>query len=268
MSVVRFEQTEAVGHIILCDPPENQLGRRWADDLREAVHQATTAGVRALVVRSEGPNFGTGGDVAEWPGKNVHWFHAFIDEVNQAYRAIEALRIPTVAAVRGKAVGGHFELVLHCDLIVAADTASFHAIETRTGTVPLAGGIPRLAERIGRGRAAELVMLSDPIDGTRAGEIGLATRVVADAAVESTAIALAERLAAGPTLAYGAIRALLKAWSTGGVPGSDDLLLDVTMKLFDTSDAQRAFEALKTATSAGGDKSESEAAAKITFNGN
>ena len=128
----------------------------------------------------------------------MHWFHTFIDEVNQAYRAIEALRIPTVAAVRGKGVGGHLELVLHCGLVVAADTASFHAIETRTGTVPLAGGIPRLAERIGRGRTAELVLLFDPIDGTRAGKIGLATRVVADAAVDETAIALADRLAGRP----------------------------------------------------------------------
>ena len=155
MSVVKFEQTGAVGHLILCDPPENQLGRRWADDFRRAVHEASEAPIRALVVRAEGPNFGTGGEVAAWPGKDLRWFQTFIDEVNQAYRALEALRIPTVAAVRGKAIGGHFELVLHCDLIVAADTASFHAIESQTGMVPLAGGLQRLAELIGRGRTAE-----------------------------------------------------------------------------------------------------------------
>ncbi len=265
MNVVRFEQTKAVGHIILCDPPENQISRRWADDLRQAVHEASEAGVRALVVRAEGPNFGTGGDVAEWPGKDVHWFHTFIDEVNQAYRAIEALRIPTIAAVRGKAVGGHFELVLHCDLIVAADTASFHAIETRTGMVPLAGGLQRLAERIGRGRAAELVLLAKPVGGTRAAEIGLATRVVADAEVDAAALALAKQLSNGPTLACGAARALLKAWSAGGVAGADDLLLDLTMRLFETNDAQQAFAALKAATAAGGDKSSSEAGPNVIF---
>ncbi len=267
MSVIRFEQTGAVGHVILCDPPENQISRRWADGLRHAVHQASAAGVRALVVRAEGPNFGTGGDVAEWPGKDVDWFHTFIDEVNQAYRAIEALRIPTVAAVRGKAVGGHFELVLHCDLIAAADTASFHAIETRTGMVPLAGGLPRLAERIGRGRAAELVLMAEPVGGTRAAEIGLATRVVADPEVDAAALALATQLAGGPTLAYGAARALLKAWSAGGVAGADDLLLDLAMRLFQSKDAQQAFAALKAAIAAGGDKSGSEADAEITFAG-
>lgn len=267
MGVVRFERTGDVGHIILCDPPENKLGRRWTDDLRRAVHEVSGSGVRALVVRAEGPNFGTGGDVPEWPGKDVHWFHTFIDEVNQAYRAIEALRIPTIAAVRGKAIGGHFELVIHCDLIVAADNASFHAIESQTGMVPLAGGLQRLAERIGRGRTAELYLLSIPITGTRAAEIGLATRVVAEAEVDTVAIQLAERLAAGPTLAYGGALALLKTWSAGGVAGADEVQLDLSMRLFQTNDAQQAFAALKEALKAGGDKSESEAGQNIIFTG-
>lgn len=267
MTVVRFEQTGAVGHIVLCDPPENQLGKRWADDLRQAVHEASASGIRALVVRAEGPNFGTGGAVQEWPGRDVHWFQTFIDEVNQAYRAIEALRIPTIAAVRGKAIGGHFELVLHCDLIVAADTASFHAIESQTGMIPLAGGLQRLAERIGRGRTAELYLLSVPLSGLRAGEVGLATRVVAEAEVDTLAIQLAERLAAGPTLAFGAALGMLKTWSSGGVAGADEVQLDLSMRLFQTTDAQQAFAALKEAWEAGGDKSESEAAQQIAFTG-
>jgi enoyl-CoA hydratase/carnithine racemase len=267
MSIVKFEQTGTVGHIILCDPPENQLGRRWADYFRRAVHEASGAAIRALVVRAEGPNFGTGGAVAEWPGKNIRWFQTFIDEVNQAYRALEALRIPTIAAVRGMAIGGHFELALHCDLLVAADTASFHAIEIRTGMVPLAGGLQRLAERIGRGRTTELCFSSDPLSGARAGEISLATCVVADAEVDAVAIQLAERLAAGPTLAYGAAQALLKAWSAGGVAGADSLQLDLSLRLFETNDAQQAFAALKEAQAAGGANAESEALARIAFTG-
>jgi enoyl-CoA hydratase/carnithine racemase len=267
MNVVKFEQTGPVGHLILCDPPENQLGRLWANELRRVVHEASLAGIRALVVRAEGPNFGTGGYVAEWPGKDIHWFQTFIDEVNQAYRALEALRIPTLAAVRGKAIGGHFELVLHCDLLVAADTASFHAIESKTGMVPLAGGLQRLAERIGRSRTVELYFSSTPLSGIRAGELGLANYIVPAAEVDAVAIQLAERLAAGPTLAYGAAQALLKAWSAGGVAGADNLQLDLSMRLFETNDAQQAFAALKEAQAAGGDKSESEATAQIVFTG-
>lgn len=267
MPVVKFERIGSTGHVVLCNPPENQLDRHWANDLRQAVHDASGSGVRALVVRAEGPNFGTGGAVPEWPGKDVHWFHTFIDEVNQAYRAIEALRIPTIAAVRGKAIGGHFELVLHCDLIVAADTASFHAIESQTGMLPLAGGLQRLSERIGRGRTAELYLLSVPISGARAREMGLVNRVVEDSEVDIVAIELADRLAAGPTLAFGAALALLKSWSSGGIAGADEVLLDHSMRLFQSNDAQQAFAALKEAWEAGGDKSESEAAQQIAFTG-
>ncbi len=74
MSAVRFEQLGAVGHIVLCDPPDNKLGWHWADDLRRALQEASGSDIRALVVRAEGPNFGTGGDVTEWPGKHVIGF--------------------------------------------------------------------------------------------------------------------------------------------------------------------------------------------------
>ena len=267
MSAVRFERTEHVGHIVLCDGPDNKLDRRWTDELRVAVHQASESQIRALIVRSEGPNFGTGGAVAEWPGKDVGWFHTFIAENIQAFSAIEALRVPTIAAVRGKAMGGHFELVLHCDLIVAATDATFVAVEAYTAMTQLAGGLPRLADRVGRNRAAQLVMLAEPLSGKEAGEIGLACRVVPDDEVDLVAGQLAERLAGGPTLAHGATRALLKAWQSGGVPGADALQLDLTMRLFQSEDAQRAFLALKDTIMAGGDKSENGPWTRIGFAG-
>ena len=85
--------------------------------------------------------------------------------------------------------------------------------------------------------------------------------------MESIALEMAERFAKGPTQAYGAARALFKAWSSGGVSGADDLMLDLSMRLFETEDAQKAFKALKEATSAGADKSEQEAGAQIDFAG-
>jgi enoyl-CoA hydratase/carnithine racemase len=119
---IRFERDGTVGSIVLANPPYNRLDLRFADALRIAVHQAGESDIRVLVVRSEGPHFSFGGEVREWPGKDVNWFRTFVAEVNSSYRAIEMLKIPTVAVVRGVAFGGGFELALACDFLVAATT--------------------------------------------------------------------------------------------------------------------------------------------------
>jgi hypothetical protein len=93
------------------------------------------------------------------------------------------------------------------------------------------------------------------------------TRALRVREVEATALELAERFAKGPTQAYGAARALFKAWSSGGVSGADDLMLDLSMRLFETEDAQKAFKGLMEATAARADKSEQEAGGKMEFAG-
>src|ERR1700756_3621496 len=112
MKTVRFEQDGAIGSIVLSNPPFNFIDSAYAINLGDAVHRASESNIRVLVVRAEGPNFSFGGDVREWPDKDANWFRTFVAEVNQSYRAIEALRVPTVAAVQGLAIGGGFELVL------------------------------------------------------------------------------------------------------------------------------------------------------------
>ena len=123
MRTVRFEQDGAIGSIVLANPPFNRIDSAYATNLLDAVHRASESGIRVLVVRAEGPNFSFGGEVREWPGKDVNWFRTFVAEVNQSYRAIEALRVPTLASVQGIAMGGGFELALACDLIIAAEDA-------------------------------------------------------------------------------------------------------------------------------------------------
>ena len=98
MKTVRFEQDGAIGSIVLANPPFNRIDSAYATNLLDAVHRASESGIRVLVVRAEGQNFSFGGEVREWPGKDVNWFRTFVAEVNQSYRAIEALRVPTLAS--------------------------------------------------------------------------------------------------------------------------------------------------------------------------
>src|SRR5258707_9839044 len=227
MQVIKFEQKDSVGHIVLASPPKNLIASDFSYSLKQAVHEASESDIRALLVRAEGPNFSQGGDVLDVLKKNTNQFRTFIAECNQSFRALEALQIPTVAAVRGAAFGGAFELALACDFIVAAEDAVFRCIEASVGSAPVAGAVQRLAERIGRSPTAHYAMLCEPMSGVTAGQLGVATTVLSADPVEAAALKDSQDLSNRPTRSYAAIRTLLKAWSGGGVPHADALMLDV-----------------------------------------
>jgi enoyl-CoA hydratase/carnithine racemase len=231
MKTIRFERSGPIGAIVLANPPFNRLDTQYAVCLRDAVHEASESDIRVLVVRAEGPNFSLGGEVREWPGKDINWFRTFVQDVNLSYRAIEALRVPTVAAVQGLAFGGGFELALACDFILLADDAVMCCVEVTTGMLPIAGALQRLADRV----------LGEPISATQALKLGLAMEIVPGNELEMATKKFAGRLAQGPTRSYAATRTLLKAWSSGGVAGADAMMLDITMDLFHTEDVTRGF---------------------------
>lgn len=241
MKTIRFERDGKVGNIILANPPYNRLDSKFAVGLREAVHEASECDIRVVIIRAEGPNFSLGGEVREWPGKSIDWFRTFIAEVNASYRALEALRIPTVAAVKGAAFGGGYELALACDIVIAAETAVFRCIEVTTAMLPLAGAVQRLASRVGRARAARLVLMGEAISGADAAALGIITQAVPVDDLDRTAAEVTRHLSTGPTRAYAATRALLKTWSSGGVAAADAVMLDLTMDLFESEDAIKGF---------------------------
>src|SRR6266705_6975001 len=187
MTTIRFERRGAIGSIVLANPPYNRIDLQYASSLREAVHAASESDIRVLVVRAEGPHFSLGGEVREWPGKDINWFRTFVAEVNASYRAIEMLKIPTVAVVQGIAFGGGFELALTCDFLVAAEKATFRCVEVTTAMLPIAGALQRIAERAGRARASRFAMLGEPISGREAGQLGIATHVAPEKELGATA---------------------------------------------------------------------------------
>ena len=118
---------------------------------------------------------------------------------------------PVVAAVQGAAAGFGLSLVLAADLALAAEDAVFTSGYIHLGTSPDGGMTATLARVVGLKQAAELMLLGDRFDARRALELGLVNRVVPADALAAEAAALAERLAAGPTHAYGRTKALLQA---------------------------------------------------------
>jgi crotonobetainyl-CoA hydratase len=108
---------------------------------------------------------------------------------------------PLIAAVNGPALAGGFEIVLACDLVVAADHAKFGLPEAKRGLFAAAGGLIRLPKRIPLAIATEMAITGDPIDAAQALELGLVNRVVAGDDVMNGALALAARIAVNGPLA-------------------------------------------------------------------
>ena len=167
-----------------------------------------------------------------------------LDTVREHYNplvlAIRSMPKPVVAAVNGVAAGAGAGLAFACDLRVAAQGASFLMAFARVGLAADTGvswTLPRLA---GAGRAAELLMLAEPVRAPQALEFGLVNQVVADADLLTVAGALAARLAAGPTAAYAGIKEQLDYAAGHGLGEALDKEAEVQTALGRTEDHQAA----------------------------
>ncbi|WP_114951632.1 enoyl-CoA hydratase/isomerase family protein [Sphingosinicella terrae] len=129
------------------------------------------------------------------------------------FAALAALPIPVVAAVRGWAVGAGFQFALGADLLFVSETARFRAPQIALGHVPDHGESWFLPRKVGWARAAQVLLLGETLDAAQAERWGLASRMVPDASLDSSALAAARQLADGPRLAIRETKALLQAES-------------------------------------------------------
>ncbi|WP_277224527.1 enoyl-CoA hydratase/isomerase family protein [Mycolicibacterium hassiacum] len=123
---------------------------------------------------------------------------------------------PVVAAVNGTAAGAGASLVLASDLVVMSETARLIEPFVARGILPDSGAVFLLTRIVGLRRATELLMLGEPVDAARCEQLGLVNRVVAAEAVYPTALELARRLAAGPTVMLSLTKRLLAVSSESG----------------------------------------------------
>lgn len=198
---VRYEARGHVGVVTLDRPKvHNALRRRTYEELTELV-RTTTA--RVLVVTGAGRSFCSGDDVRELMTGSAPLSEP---RLTPAAGALLMSDVPVIAAVNGAAVGWGMELALMADLRIAARTARFGELFVRRGLCSDVAGIARLAQLVGRERAAELLLTGEVIDAERAERIGLVGRVVDGDALLPAAMELAERIAANPPLAVAALK--------------------------------------------------------------
>ena len=178
------------------------------DEIRDALGNLGDS--RAVLFQGAGRAFCSGADVASGalasadPGNATH--AALTDHYNPTILAVTRLGVPVVSAVRGAAAGIGCSLALAADFCVASDTGYFLQAFVNIGLVPDGGATWLLPRLVGRARAAEMMMLGEKLPAVKARDWGLVHSVVSDEQLEHEALALATRLAAGPTQALGMIR--------------------------------------------------------------
>jgi 2-(1,2-epoxy-1,2-dihydrophenyl)acetyl-CoA isomerase len=201
------------------------------------------AGVRAVVLTGAGQAFCAGQDLREHAGfleSGTDPTDTVRRHYNPIITAITAMPKPVIAAVNGVAAGAGASMAFACDFRVAARRASLLMAFARVGLGPDSGASWTLQRLTGAARAAELLMLAEPVPAERALSMGLLTAVVDDAELASAAHQLAVRLAAGPTAAYAAIKESLLFAAAHGLGESLEKEAELQARLGATEDHRAA----------------------------
>lgn len=215
------EDTSVIATIRLDRGPTNLLDAQLRADLAEALHLLDSQiDVRGVVLHGGPRVFSAGADVNEM----VHWGYGEAERHAAGLQAVVAavadLRVPTIAAISGYALGGGLDLALACDFRVAGDNARLGFPEATLGVIPGGGGVTRLARLVGVARAKELLYSGRYVVAGEAHHIGLVDRVVLPAEVTSNAHDWLRSLVRGAPRAIAAAKRVIDAGSGASLPAA------------------------------------------------
>ncbi|HCL85467.1 MAG TPA: enoyl-CoA hydratase [Comamonadaceae bacterium] len=190
----------------------NALDLPAALALRDAVRAiAQDSGVRAVLLQGSGRAFVAGGDLAALRADPVQAAQDLLEPLNETLLLLQALDAPVIAQVHGAAAGAGLSLMLMCDFVLAAEGTKFNLAYINLGTSCDVGASWALPRLVGLRQALEIALLSETFAADDALRLGLVNRVLPAAELDAAARAFAERIAAGPTVAYGHMRRLMRA---------------------------------------------------------
>ncbi|RWG00843.1 enoyl-CoA hydratase-related protein [Mesorhizobium sp.] len=208
---VLFETRGNIAVISINRPQRrNAIDSRTTHCLRTAINRFETEDALAVgIIRGEGPVFCSGMDLQAFLDGKAE--EILFGDGRLGGLVSRARQKPLIAAVHGVAVGGGFELMLACDLVVAAETCRFALPEAKRGLVAGAGGAFRLGERLPPALANEILLTAEPFGAARAYQLGLVNRVVPESGLLESALDLAEMIARNAPLSLRASLALSNA---------------------------------------------------------
>jgi cyclohexa-1,5-dienecarbonyl-CoA hydratase len=238
---VKTSFEDGIGRLVLDNPPVNILTRAVMAEMREGLEGLLAEeSLRVVVLLAEGKHFSAGADVGEHMPPD---YEAMIPEFIETIKAVYRFPLPVIAAVRGRCLGGGFEVAQAADIVIAGESAAFGQPEILLGVFPPAA-CAVLPELCAPGLAAELVLAGDPIDASEAAAAGLVRRVVPDEKVEEEALALAGRIARHSAAALRQTKEALRTGSRARVVEAMDRAGAIYVdRLMSTEDAVEGLQA-------------------------
>jgi 2-(1,2-epoxy-1,2-dihydrophenyl)acetyl-CoA isomerase len=210
---VLFEVRDNVAHVTLNRPQtSNALDLEMAKRLMAAALRCEAdKSVRAVLLKGGGRSFCAGGDVKVFLAQKELpvYLREITSYLHLAISRFARLDAPVIAAVQGSAAGGGFSLAISCDLVLAAESATFLMAYSKIGMAPDGGSTYFLPRLVGLKRAMELALTNRVLSAREACEWGMVTDVVPQENLKSRAEELAQELAQGPTGAFGSAKRLL-----------------------------------------------------------
>ncbi|MBX9885728.1 MAG: enoyl-CoA hydratase/isomerase family protein [Novosphingobium sp.] len=243
---IRVENLGLVRRIVLNRPERlNACPPNMAVEIGDALYDLE--GARAVLITGEGRAFCSGADLAATGKRSVAGgagsYKALTEHYNPMIAKLSRLPVPLVTAVNGVAAGVGCSLALMGDFVIAARSAYFLQAFVNIGLVPDGGSSWLLPRLIGKPRALQMMMLGERVPAEKAEEWGMIYKAVDDAALADEAMALAERLANGPTVALGVMRQNVARALETDLPAALLIEAEGQWKAGDSADSREGIQA-------------------------
>lgn len=239
-----YEEQDGVAIITLNRPHKlNALNSQMLEELIYAfgrIHES--ADVRIVLLTGAGKAFMAGADITQYAQIDPEQFDRFQNRSGQLFALIEENDKPVIAAVNGYALGGGFEIILCCDLVVSSSKAQMGLPEIQLALVPGGGGTQRLPRKLGLNRAMELLLTGKFVSAVQLYNWGLVNQVVEAEQLLPESLQLAQTIAGKSYAAVQSLKKLARIGSDAQIQHGLHDEADVVRRLFRSEEAQRQIQ--------------------------